>query len=90
MGDRAPAYRNSVLNFDALRLVALCEGGRIEETIATENEREIPIRVHAHVNSAHAALCCWSTASSPHPARFANWLDGAFFAPFSMYSGSNS
>ena len=40
MSDRAPAYRDPVLHFDALRLVALREGDRTEETLATENERK--------------------------------------------------
>ena len=35
MSDRAPAYRDHVLHFDALRLVALREGGSTEETSAT-------------------------------------------------------
>ena len=60
MGDRAPAYRDPALHFDALRLVALRERGRTEETLATENEREMLIRAPAHVHQAHAALCCWS------------------------------
>ena len=44
MSDKAPAYRDPVLYFDALRLVALHEGGMIEETPVTENERKILIR----------------------------------------------
>ena len=40
MSDRAPTYRDPALHFDALRLVALREGDRIEETLATENKRE--------------------------------------------------
>ena len=40
MSGRAPAYRGTVLHFGALRLVALREGGRIKETLATENERK--------------------------------------------------
>ena len=40
MGYRAPAYRGPALYFDALRLVALRDGDRIEETLATENERK--------------------------------------------------
>ena len=90
MGDRAPAYRNSVLNFDALRLVALCEGGRIEETIATENEREIPIRVHAHVHSAHAALCCWGKPLAHSQPALRTGLMAPVLASCSMYLGSNS
>ena len=76
MSGRAPAYRGPVLHFDALRPVALREGDRIEETFATENEREILIRAPAHVHSARAAPCCWNAAFSPLPARSANWLDG--------------
>ena len=30
----------------------------------------------AHVHSAHAAFCNWSTACSPHPARSADWPHG--------------
>ena len=60
MRDRAPAYRASVFHFDALRLVALRERDRIEETLATENEREMLMRAPEHVHTAHAALCCWS------------------------------
>ena len=41
MSNRAPAYRDPVLHFDALRLVALREGGRTEEALATKNERKI-------------------------------------------------
>ena len=88
MRDRAPAYSDPVLHFDALRLVALREGGRIEETVATENEREMLIRALAHVHSAHAARCRWSTGFSPLPARSANWFDGPCLASCSMYSGS--
>jgi hypothetical protein len=60
MSDRAPAYRDPALHFDALRIVALRGGDRTEETLATENEREILIRVPAHVHSANVALSCWS------------------------------
>ena len=41
MGGKAPTYRGPVLNSDAPRLVALREGDGIEETLATENEREM-------------------------------------------------
>ena len=40
MSYRAPAYRDPVSHFDALRFVALREGDRTEETLATENENE--------------------------------------------------
>ena len=56
-----------VLHFDALRLVALCEGDRIEATLAAEKEREMLIRASAHVHSAHAALCCRSKSLQPAP-----------------------
>jgi len=46
-------------HFLTWRLVALREGGRAGETLATENKRNVPIRAPAHVHSAHAALCCW-------------------------------
>ena len=68
MSNRTPSYRDPALHFDALRFVALREGGRTEETLATENEREILIRAPAHVHSAHEARCCWiklSTHSQP-------------------------
>ena len=64
MSDRAPAYRDPVLNFDALRLVALREGDGTEETPATENEIEILIRAPAHVHPAHTTLCCWEKLSA--------------------------
>ena len=34
------------MHFDALRLVALREGGRIEESLATEKEREKCLYAH--------------------------------------------
>ena len=89
MRDRAPVYREHVLNFDALRLVALREGHRTEATLAKDNEREMLIRAPAHVHSAHAALCCWSTSCSLLPARSANWLDDPCLVPRFMYLGSN-
>ena len=81
MSGRAPAYRDPLLHFDALRLVALREGDRIEEILATENEREMLIRAPAHV---HSALSLRSSsllekAGSPLPARSADWLDGPCF-----------
>ena len=54
----------------ALRLVALRKGGRIEENLATESGSEMFIHAPANVHSAHASLCCWSSAFSPLPA----WL----------------
>ena len=60
MSDKAPAYRDPVLHFGALRLVALRKGGMILKVLAAVTEREMLIRAPAHVHSAHAALCCWS------------------------------
>ena len=44
MSDRAPAYRDPLLHFDALGLVALRERDRNEEALATENEKEMLMR----------------------------------------------
>ena len=77
--------RGPVLHFGALRLVALRKEGRAEEILAAENEREEPMRAPEQVNSANAALRCWSAACSPLPARSANWLDGPCLASCSMY-----
>ena len=81
MRNRVPAHRDPVLRFGALRFVALREGGRIEETIATENGKEMLVRVPAHVQPAHAALCCWSTAYSPLPARPSTGLMAPAWCP---------
>ena len=54
MSDRASSYRDPVLHFAALRLVALREGGRTEEAPATESECEMLIRAPVHVHVAHA------------------------------------
>ena len=40
MSDRVPTYWYPALHFEALRLAALREGGRTEDTLATENEGE--------------------------------------------------
>ena len=48
MGDRAPAYRGPVFHFDALRPVALREGGRILEAFATEDEGKC---LYAHLRT---------------------------------------
>ena len=57
MSDRAPAYRDPLLHFDALRPVALREGGRTKKTLSTEGGREMHMRAPAHVHPAHAAYC---------------------------------
>ena len=43
------------MHFDAPFRVVLHKGGTIEETLATENEREVLIRASEHVHSAHTA-----------------------------------
>ena len=75
MRDRVPTYRDPALHFDA-RLVTLRKEGRIEVTLATENEKETLMRAPVHVHPVHAAFCCWSAACSPFSVRSANWLDG--------------
>ena len=50
-----------------LRLVALREGGRIEETLATGNERETLKDKPTHVNLAHASFRFWSSLFQPTP-----------------------
>ena len=53
---RAPAYREPVLHFDALRLVALREGDMNEGALGTENESEVLKRAPAHVEPARSAF----------------------------------
>ena len=48
MGDRAPAYRDFVLHFDALRFVALREERVIEEALATGSEGKF---LNAHLRT---------------------------------------
>ena len=75
MGDRAPAYRDPALHFDALRLVALHEGDRTQETLATENEKKNACtRTCARALSPRSSLLL-EQACSPLLARSANWLD---------------
>jgi len=59
ISDRAVAYRGPLLHFIALRILKLHEGGRTEETLATENEGKC---LHANLHActlAHAAHSCW-------------------------------
>ena len=56
MSNRAPAYRDPVLHFDALRLVALREGDRIEEAPASENERKCTFTQPTQLFAAGAGL----------------------------------
>ena len=70
------------MHFDALRLVALREGGRIEETLATENEREkylyAHLRTYTQPTQLFAAGACLQPTPSPLCLVFC-----------SMYLGSN-
>ena len=88
MSNRAPTYQDPALHFDALRLVALREGGRTEETIAIENERKF---LSAHLcmyTQPHAALCYWSklTAHS-QPALRSGLMTPAFGVLFYVFGG---
>ena len=67
MRDRAPAYRDLILHSDVLCLVALREGGRTENALETEKEREMLIRAPAHVQPALEILCQHSSQSTPSP-----------------------
>ena len=80
MSDKAPAFRDPAMHFDALRLVTPCEGGRIEDTLAKENERGMLIRAPAHVHPVRAFSLLLEKACSPLPARSVNWLDGPCLA----------
>jgi hypothetical protein len=64
MSGRAPANRDPALRFDALRSVALREGGGALQSLAAENEGEILIGAPAHVHSPREALCCWRKLSA--------------------------
>ena len=48
MSARAPAYQGPIFHFGALRLVALREGGGIEETLETDKKRNF---LHAHLRT---------------------------------------
>ena len=66
MSNGAPAYRALVLNSDALRLVALREGGRIEVTLATENG-EMCLYAHLRKYTQPAQLLAAGTSLQPTP-----------------------
>ena len=79
MSDIAPAYRDPLLHFDALRHVARPEGGRTEETFAANSEKENAYtRTCAYTLSPRSSLLL-ETACCPLPARSANWIDGPCF-----------
>jgi hypothetical protein len=77
MSERAPAYCDPALNSDALKLVALREEGIIEETLATEKEREMPMGKGADLTPPRV-----SSLASPHRPKAS---DGAFDAPRREY-----
>ena len=66
MNGRSPAYRDPVLHFDALRLVALHEGDRIEEALATENERKF-LCAHLRAYTQPAQLFTARASLQPTP-----------------------
>ena len=67
--------------FIALRPVVLCEGDRIEETPAIDNERKVHIRAPAHLHSAQRSSLLLEIAHSPLPAYSKTWLDGPAWFP---------
>ena len=90
MSNRAPAYRDPVLHFEALRLAVLREGGRIKQPLATENERKC---LYAHLRTCHhppRSSLQLGQAWSLLPAHSSNWLDDPCLASCSMNLGSNS
>ena len=66
MRDRAPSYRDPALHFDEPYLVALREGGRTEEALATENGENF---FYAHLRSCTqpTQLCAAGTSFQPTP-----------------------
>ena len=68
MSERAPAYRDHVLHFDALRLAALREGDMIEEKPTTENEEKCAcahLRTYTQPTQLFAAGACMQPTPSP-------------------------
>ena len=89
MSDRASAYRDPVLHFDALRLVALREGERIEETprnSATENEQKI---LYAHLRTYTQPKHLFAAGESLQPT-LRTGLMAPCLASCSVYLVSNS
>ena len=68
MSERAPAYCDPALNSDALQLVVLREEGIIEETLATEKEREMPMGKGADLTPPPCFFACFP--SSPKGQRW--------------------
>ena len=66
MSNRAPAYWDLALHFDALRLVALREGKGIEETLATESERKF-LYAHLRANTQPTQLFATGASLQPTP-----------------------
>ena len=66
MSDRSLAYRDPALHFDALRLVALREGGRTGEALATENERKSSY-AHLRTYTQPTQLCAAGGSYQPTP-----------------------
>ena len=66
ISDRAPAYRDPALHFDALRLVALREGDRIEEALEMDNERKF-LYAHLRTYTHPAQLLAAGASLQPTP-----------------------
>ena len=84
------SYRDPVLYSHAPRLIVLYGEIGTRKPQQRRMRKGCLCAAPAHVHSAHAASCCWSTACSPHPARPADWPHGSFLAPASCFSGNNS
>ena len=67
MRGRAPAYRDPVLHFGAPRLVALHEGGRIKQPLATENERKKCLYAHVRTYIQPTQLFAAGAGLQPTP-----------------------
>ena len=82
MSDRAPAYRDPLLHFDALRLVALCEGDWIKDAPATENEGKC---LCAHLRTCTQPAQLFAAGAilqfTPSPLRGALCLSSLLFMP---------
>ena len=66
MSDRAPAYRDPVLHFGALRLVALREEDRIEES-SQQKTREKCLYAHLRTYTQPTQLLAAEASFQPTP-----------------------
>jgi hypothetical protein len=88
MSDRAPAYRDPVLHFDALRLVALREGGRSRKP-SQQGSREGCLYAHLCTCTQPTQLFAAGASLHPSPSLLCD-LHPSCLASCSMFLGSNS